>query len=95
MDVFEQISMALAVLALLGGMLWALRRKGLASFRFKAGRSGHDRSLQLVERLALTPNHSLHLVRVADRTLLIGVAPGACTLLESHVPSAPPANIPR
>lgn len=94
MDVFEQLSMVFAVLALLGGMLWALRRKGVASFRFTGGRSSNDRALQLVERLALTPNHSLHLVRVADRTLLIGVAPGSCTLLEG-LPAAPPANTPR
>ena len=95
MELFEQLSMVVAVLALLAGMLWVLRRKGVAAFRLGGSRNGSNRSLQLVERLALTPNHSLHLVRVADRTLLIGVAPGGCTLLESQVAAAVPPNQPR
>jgi flagellar biogenesis protein FliO len=37
--------------------------------------------------LSLTPQHSLHLVRVADRTLLVGLSPQGCNLLESG-PSA-------
>jgi hypothetical protein len=33
--------------------------------------------------LPLTPHHSLHLVRLADRTLLIALSPSGCNLLES------------
>ena len=82
MEVLEQITMVFVVFALLGGMLWVLRRKGLASFRFSSKTSNKGKQLEVVERLALTPSHSIHLVRFADRTLLIGVAPGGCTLLE-------------
>ena len=89
--------MVFVVFALLGGMLWMLRRKGLASFRFVAKASGPGRQLQVIERLPLTPQHSVHLIRVADRTLLIGVAPGGCTLLESRDAAASTAllNTPR
>jgi flagellar biogenesis protein FliO len=38
--------------------------------------------LQSIERLPLTPQHSLHLVRVAGRTVLIAVSPGGCSLLD-------------
>lgn len=82
MEILEQITMVFVVFALLGGMMWVLRRKGLASFRFPTKLSGAQKQLEVVERLTLTPNHSIHLVRFADRTLLIGVAPGRCTLLE-------------
>jgi hypothetical protein len=37
----------------------------------------------VIDRLPLTQNHSLHLVRLADRTLLIGLSPNGCNLLES------------
>ena len=39
--------------------------------------------LEVIDRLPLTPHHSLHLVRLADRTLLIGLSPNGCNLLES------------
>ena len=74
--------MVFVVFALLGGMLWLLRSKGLATFRFNPKSLGKGKQLELVERLPLTPTHSIHLVRFAGRTLLIGVAPGGCTLLE-------------
>jgi flagellar biosynthetic protein FliO len=81
-EILEQITMVFFVLALLGGMLWAFRSKGLATFRFARKSSSPGRQLEVVERLPLTPNHSVHLIRMGNRTLLIGVAPGGCTLLE-------------
>ena len=83
MDLFEQLAMVLLVLALLAGVLWVLRNRGLASFRPGAWKNTSARRLQVIERLPLTPSHSLHLVRVADRVLLIGVAPSGCTLLDT------------
>jgi flagellar biogenesis protein FliO len=41
-----------------------------------------------MERLALTPNHSLHLVTIDDRTVLVGVSPGGCQLLDRNAPEA-------
>jgi len=91
MEVLEQITMVFVVFALLGGMLWVLRSKGLASFRFSSKVSTKGKQLEVVERLALTPTHSIHLVRFADRTFLIGVAPGGCTLLERSEGTDPAA----
>ena len=91
MEILEQIVMVFMVFALLGGMLWVLRSKGLASFRFPRKSSGSGKQLELMERLSLTPSHSIHLVRFENRTLLIGVAPGGCTLLDRSEESGPAA----
>lgn len=76
----EQMLAALAVLALLGAMLWWLRRKGMAA-PLLPRKSG--RRLELLERLPLSSQHSLHLVRVAERALLVAVSPSGCAVLES------------
>lgn len=82
MDVFEQITMVFLVFAVLGSLLLVLRRKGVATFRFARKGSGGGKQLEVIERLPLTASHSVHLIRVGNRTLLVGVAPGGCTLLE-------------
>lgn len=82
MDLLPQISAVFLVLGLLCGGLWLLRRKGWAGINpsFRAQRASKGR-LQRLEGLALTPHHSVHLVRVSDRVLLIGVSPNGCRLL--------------
>ena len=55
--------------------LWLLRRKGFASVKLGFARSGAgDRRMELVEQMPLTPHHSLHLVRVEDRLILIALS---------------------
>jgi flagellar biogenesis protein FliO len=90
MQLTEQLGMVLLVFALLGGLLWFAKRRGLAalpmaSFPKKFGRGGNARRLEVLERVPLTPQHALHLVRVSDRTVLIATAPSACILLDSPV----------
>jgi flagellar biogenesis protein FliO len=90
MQLTEQIGMVLVVFALLGGLLWFAKRRGLASFPMPSfskglGRGGSERRLEVLERVALTPQHALLLVRVSDRTILIATAPSSCTLLEAGV----------
>jgi len=85
MQLTEQIGMVLAVFALLGGLLWFAKTRGLAALRVGARRAGNTRRLEVLERLPLTAQHSLHLVRVADRTVLIATAPSSCTLLDAPV----------
>jgi flagellar biogenesis protein FliO len=82
MDSTQPVLAALFVLALLGGALYLLRAKGLARFngRILVGRGA--KQMQSIERLPLTPQHSLHLVSVAGRTLLVAVSPGACTVVD-------------
>ncbi|HLG96559.1 MAG TPA: flagellar biosynthetic protein FliO [Bryobacteraceae bacterium] len=79
MELTQQILMILVVFALLGGLLWLLRRRGALAF---ASRRTGTRRMELVERLPLTPHHALHLVRVSGKVVLIGTAPSACTLLD-------------
>ena len=75
MDLFRQILGIGTAFALLGGVLWWLRRRGLLEL------AGHVRTrkiahrLELAERVALTPQHSLFVVRVSDRALVLGASP--------------------
>jgi len=83
MEMFQQFFAIAAVLGVLCGGLWLLKRKGYVQSRIRRPNGdGHPR-LEVLDRLALTPHHSLHLVRLADRTLLIGLSPNGCELLES------------
>ena len=85
MQLTEQIGMVLLVFALLGGLFWFSHSRGLAAFRMGARRGGNGRHLEVLERVGLTPQHALHLVRVSDRTVLIATAPSSCTLLDAPV----------
>jgi flagellar biosynthetic protein FliO len=82
MEEIQQVLGVVAVLALLGGALWWLRRKGVAQFNVRGPGGGKTKSMKVVERLALTPQHSLFLVRVAGRTMLIAASPGGCSILD-------------
>jgi flagellar biogenesis protein FliO len=87
MEIFEQLFAVAAVLGLLAMAVWALKRKGwarISSRPFSRGaRADGEPRLEVIDRLVLTPNHSLHLVRLADRTLLVGLSPNGCNLLET------------
>lgn len=70
------------VLALLGAVVWLLRRKNLIVLR-PAG----PRRLVVVERVALGPQHSLALVQVNGAMLLVGTGPGVCEIRNVETPS--------
>jgi flagellar biosynthetic protein FliO len=84
LETFSQSIAAFLVLVLLVAFLWAMRRRGLASFNFALTKSmAKQKAMQVVERLPLTAHHSLHLVRVEDRVILIGVSPSSCTQIDA------------
>jgi flagellar biosynthetic protein FliO len=84
LETFSQSIAAFLVLVLLVAFLWAMRRRGLASFNFALTKSmAKQKAMQVVERLPLTAHHSLHLVRVEDRVILIGVSPSTCTQIDA------------
>ena len=87
METSEQLLAVMVVLGLLCGSLWLLKRKGLVRTGFRRPSLPGQPRLEVIDRLALTPQHSLHLIRMADRTLLVGLSPQGCNLLESG-PSA-------
>ena len=81
MDLAQQIAFVVIVLAALAALLKIARDRGLARFNLP-GRPSPTRRMAVLERLSLTPNHSLHLVTVDDRTVLVSVSPGGCQILE-------------
>lgn len=80
METVRQVLATMAVFAVLGGVLWLLRRGHGGRIGFR--RKGAAR-LEAVERVPLSPQHALHLVRFGDRALLIAAHAGGCTLLEN------------
>ena len=97
MDVLRQVFSVLLVFSLLGAVLWLLRSERFRGFtlrRFTFGsfnlRSvarkralGISRSMIAVERLALTPQHTLHLVRVHGREVLVATHPQGCAVIST------------
>ena len=65
MDVLRQVFSVLLVFSLLGAVLWLPRRGGRISFQVLAAKRalGDARTMIPVERLSLTPQHTLHIVR--------------------------------
>ena len=88
MEVLQQIAAIAAVLALLVATLWWLKRRGLA---IPAAARNRARRLECLERVALGPQQTLHLVRLADRLLLVASSPAGCSLL-GELASASPAE---
>jgi len=82
----DQLFAILMVLGILCGGIWALKRKGWVQTNFRRTTSspGEPR-LEVIDRLVLTPHHSVHLIRMADRVLLVGLSPGGCNLLEATI----------
>ena len=78
MDLARQSLAITLVFALLGAALWLLKRKGILAARRNPLHRG---SIEACGRLSLTAQHSIHLVRVGDRSLVVAVHPGGLTLL--------------
>ncbi len=70
-----------AVLGLMGLTLWWLRRSGWSGAPQR--RRPGSRKLEAVDRLPLGPQHTLHLVRVGGRGVLLACSPSSCLLVES------------
>jgi flagellar biogenesis protein FliO len=81
MDFLPQFTAVVAVLSLLGVTLWWLRRRGFASL-LPVRRSTGNR-LECLERLSLSPQHTLHLVRLGSTALLVASSPSGCSLVQS------------
>lgn len=79
MDWAGQMAAVGLVLGLLGLALWVLRRKGLAGMPVRS--QGGKRRMEVVERLPLSPQQGLHLVRLGERALVVASSPSGCSLL--------------
>jgi flagellar biogenesis protein FliO len=84
MPTLSQSAAVLLVLALLGGLLWLARRKGLAALSLGLPRYGQGRAprqMRVLERIPLSGQHSLHLVACSGRLIMVAVSPGGCRAL--------------
>jgi flagellar biogenesis protein FliO len=90
MDVLRQVFSVLLVFSLLGAVLWLLRRGGRISFQGLARKRalGNSRSMVAVERLALTPQHTLHIVRINGREVLVATHTQGCSVVTTAADQA-------
>jgi flagellar biogenesis protein FliO len=87
MEVARQVLSVLLVFALLGAALWTLRQRSGVVFRGWPRRTpGRTKALEPIERVSLTPQHALHLVRVGGREFLVATHPRGCTFLTESPP---------
>jgi len=85
MEPIRQILAVLLVLGLLGGALYWLRTKGAARLTGNGFRRPAKRQMRSIEQLRLTPQHSLHMVKVGERVMLVALSPGGCSVLNSGI----------
>ncbi len=90
MEIVDPMPAVLGVLGVLAAALWWLRKKGAARLWRKTLRRP-ARRLASVERLALSPRHVLHLVRLDDRVLLVAESPAGLAPLDGGSMSSPAA----
>lgn len=98
----RQLLSVLLVFALLGGALFVLRRGGLGALRGSlltgvlrnSLAKPRVKSLVSIEKLALTPQHSLHLVRLQGRDIVVATHPQGCALL-TEIPNEVPNDVAR
>lgn len=76
-DVLRQALGVLTVFALLGLAVWKLRSGVAFSWRAPSG----SPRLAATARIALSPQHTVHLLRVDRRELLIATHPQGCSVL--------------
>jgi len=87
MDIVRQSLAITFVFALLWLALWLLRRKGAVRLNGRRSRAGAG-ILESRGRLALTAQHSIHLVRVGQRELVLALHPSGVTVL-AEMPAKP------
>ena len=84
MDPIQSLLAVLLVLGLLATTLAVLRRRSMLTWRMPGSVSPASRRMELVERISLSPNHTLHLVRIGDRSVLVATTPGSCQILDTQ-----------
>ena len=91
MDLIRQSLAITFVFALLWAGLWFLRKR--PGISFSKGRA-NKRLLESHAKLVLTAQHSLHLVRLGDRDVVLAVHPSGVTLLSDLPRSSALPNLP-
>ena len=92
MDIVRQSLAITFVFALLSAALWFLRKRGNIRAGFPRARAAHG-VLESRGKLALGPQHSIHVVRIGERDMVVAVHPAGVTLLyrpSHHADAADP-----
>jgi flagellar biogenesis protein FliO len=79
-DLIRELLGIAVVFALLGFAVWKLRTGGATP----PWRSSQPSRLETVGRVALTPQHAVHLLRVDGRELVVATHPQGCSLLSTQ-----------
>ena len=87
MDIVRQSLAITFVFALLWAALWLLRKKGAIRFGSRKW-SGERGVLESRGKLALSQQHSIHLVRIGQRDMVLALHPSGVTLL-AEFPATP------
>ena len=89
----RQILSLVVVFSLLGLTMWKLGRRRqtlsgqtLWSKMFARKAPSTERVLESLERLVLTPQHTLHVLRFQGREMLLATHPQGCALLDGAHP---------
>jgi flagellar biogenesis protein FliO len=80
-DVLQQIAAVCLVIGL-AVLAASLGRKGSVGLRALRWRGSGTGRMELVERLMITPQHSLCIIRVDGREWMVGVHPGGMSLMK-------------
>jgi flagellar biogenesis protein FliO len=90
MDVVRQALSVVVVFALLGFAIWRFRGRPMKlnapRLKWFGGAARRNRALETVERLALTPQHTLHLVSIQGRRVVMATHPQGCSVLIEQLP---------
>jgi flagellar biogenesis protein FliO len=78
MEFLQQGLALVLVFGLLGTALWFVKTRQNPNLRVRG-----ERRIQVLERVALTPQHTLCLVKVDDRLVMIGTAPSSCQVIQT------------
>ena len=89
MDLVRESFGITLVFALLWAALWFLRKKGWLQPGRSLRRPAGEQTIEVTDRIRLTPQHSVHVLRVLDRRLVVGVHASGFTLLCSLEAEAP------
>lgn len=80
-DMYRQFLGVLLVLAILVIALYLLKQRGIVRFTGARVLGGADRVVKVIERVPLTAQHTVHLVQIGQRRVLISSSPGSCQLI--------------
>lgn len=92
MGLAREILPLILVFGLLGLAVWKLGHGRRIAPRWFSGPS-RGRMLEPLDRLALTPEHALHLVRLRGRELMLATHPRGCLLLTETRAEVPEIEI--